>query len=138
VTVEVLAWRVKSKYDETKTLAMVKGGTYAIVMVVEGNDYVAHKSREFNDSLEAEDWLRDVTADGDLVYGPEAFYAESPPEPTKTTAKIKPQTGAMILDAPFRSWAENVVLSVVDRNLMYRRLAAATFTFGEPEPAFSR
>jgi hypothetical protein len=133
--IEVLAWQVKSKFGETKTLAMVQGGTCAIVLVKEGNGYVVHKSREFNSSAEAEDWLRDATADGDLMLSPTVLEVESPPVTSVTT---KYPTGALIDDAPFRSWAEHVVLRAVEREILHRELASATFTFGKPEPAFTR
>jgi hypothetical protein len=135
VTVEVLAWRVRSKYNETKTLAMVKDGTCAIVLVVEGDSYVVHKSREFNSSAEAEDWLRDATADGDLELAPTVVEVESPPV---TSVATKYPTGALIDDAPFRSWAEHVVLPAVEREAVIQALRSVTLKFGEPRPAFTR
>jgi len=124
--VRLLVWQVEG--DSSKTiLGMVRGESFALVLVETPDGGYDHLSQGFDTPEGAEAYLLLKTEHvGDELLLP----------PTEHEV---PAPRAVHVDSnDFKLWVVEHVVNVVDMEVLRRKLASATFTFGKPQPAFSR
>lgn len=136
----LLVWQVEGHLGLSKTtLGMMRGESFAIVLKATSDGGYDHRSQGFDTPEEAEAYLLSATdyAGGKMPLSP-TDYAGGKMLLPPTEVKV-PAPQAVHGDSnDFKLWVVNHVVTAVDLEILHRKLASVTFTFGEPQPAFTR
>jgi len=120
----LLVWQVALLDGKTNTLGMVRDETFVIDVVTMWDGRLVHHSKGCETPEKVEEHLR-LESDGfDFVLPPTELEVPEPPN----SIAVSPEFG---------QWIADHVMKAVEQEILHRKLASVTFTFGAPQPAFT-